>query len=171
MILHNSSRVEYMSHLNPSSANLTKWLNTLKQFAGNLTTNCLSVFEHFVKLTLKGLNWRTEKQESKGTVVMWTTENKQERQHKTWRVSNYDIFWSEWQQNSITNATLRKVMILHARETETIFSYSTLFENKSIRCCAKLPTWTLDSLSQKKEANAWQPRICTSVSLRHKKND
>ena len=96
MILHNSSRVEYMSHLNPSSANLTKWLNTLKQFVGNLTTNCLSVFEHFVKLTLKGLNWRTEKQESKGTVVMWTTENKQERQHKTWRVSNYDIFWSEW---------------------------------------------------------------------------
>ena len=28
---------------------------TLKQFVGNLPMNCLSVFNHFVKLTLKGL--------------------------------------------------------------------------------------------------------------------
>ena len=41
--------------LNPLSANLTKWSNTLKQFIGNLATNCLSVFDHFVKLALKGL--------------------------------------------------------------------------------------------------------------------
>ena len=33
----------------------TKWSNTLKQFVGNLPTNCLKVFDHFVKLTLKGL--------------------------------------------------------------------------------------------------------------------
>ena len=38
------------------STNPTKWLNTLKQFVGNLPTNCLSVFDHFVKLALKGLN-------------------------------------------------------------------------------------------------------------------
>ena len=41
--------------LNPLSASLTKWSNTLKQFVGNLTTNCLSVFDQFVGLALKGL--------------------------------------------------------------------------------------------------------------------
>ena len=41
--------------INPLSANFTKWSNTLKQFVSNLTTNCLSVFDHFVGLTLKGL--------------------------------------------------------------------------------------------------------------------
>ena len=40
----------------PLSANPTKWSNTLKQFAGKLPTNCLSVFDHFVGLTLKGLS-------------------------------------------------------------------------------------------------------------------
>ena len=43
--------------LNPLSANFTKWSNTLKQFVGNLPTNCLSVFEHFVGLALKGLKY------------------------------------------------------------------------------------------------------------------
>ena len=42
--------------LNPFSANPTKWSNKPKQFVGNLPTNCLNVFEHFVKLALKGLN-------------------------------------------------------------------------------------------------------------------
>ena len=37
------------------SAKLRKWPNTLKQFVGNLPTNCLSVFGHFVGLVLKGL--------------------------------------------------------------------------------------------------------------------
>ena len=41
--------------LNPLRDNPTKWSNTLKQFVGNLPTNCLSVFDHFVKLALKGL--------------------------------------------------------------------------------------------------------------------
>ena len=36
-------------NLNSLSANLTKWSNTLKQFV-----NCLSVFDHFVGLVLKG---------------------------------------------------------------------------------------------------------------------
>ena len=39
----------------PLSAKLTKWPNTLKQFLGNLPTNCLSVFGHFMGLALKGL--------------------------------------------------------------------------------------------------------------------
>ena len=37
------------------NANPTKWSNTLKQFVGNLPTNCLSVFDQFVKLAPKGL--------------------------------------------------------------------------------------------------------------------
>ena len=41
--------------INPLNANPTKWSNTIKQFVGNLPTNCLSVFVHFVALALKGL--------------------------------------------------------------------------------------------------------------------
>ena len=41
--------------LNPLSANLTKWPNTFKQFVGQQPTNCLSVFNHFVWVALKGL--------------------------------------------------------------------------------------------------------------------
>ena len=39
--------------INLLSANFTKWSNTLKQFVGNLPTNCLNVFDHFVGLALK----------------------------------------------------------------------------------------------------------------------
>ena len=42
--------------INPLSANITKWSNTLKQFVGKLPMNCLSVFDHFVGLALKGLS-------------------------------------------------------------------------------------------------------------------
>ena len=45
-----------LNRINPLSANFTKWLNTLKQFVGNLPTNCLSVFDYFVGFALKGLN-------------------------------------------------------------------------------------------------------------------
>ena len=44
--------------LNPLSVNPTKWSNTRKQFVGNLPTNCVSVFDRFVKLALKGLTSR-----------------------------------------------------------------------------------------------------------------
>ena len=49
--------VEWISNIvtNPLSANFIKWSNTLKQFVGNLPTNCLSVFDHVVGLALKGL--------------------------------------------------------------------------------------------------------------------
>ena len=43
--------------INPLSANPTKWSNTLKQFVSNLQMNCLSVFDHFGKLALKGLRY------------------------------------------------------------------------------------------------------------------
>ena len=42
--------------LNPLRFNFTKWSNTLKQFVGNLPTNCLSVFGDFVGLVFKGLS-------------------------------------------------------------------------------------------------------------------
>ena len=45
-----------LMNFNPLSANPTKWSNTLKQFVGNLPTYCLSVFDHFVGLALKGLS-------------------------------------------------------------------------------------------------------------------
>ena len=50
--LKNSISIDF---INPLSANPTKWSNTLKQFVGNLPTNCVSVFDHFVNLVLKGL--------------------------------------------------------------------------------------------------------------------
>ena len=42
--------------INPLIANLTKWSNTLKQFVGNFPTNCLSVFDNFMRLALEELN-------------------------------------------------------------------------------------------------------------------
>ena len=41
--------------LNPLSTCPTKWSNTLKQFVGELQVNYLSLFNHFVKLAVKGL--------------------------------------------------------------------------------------------------------------------
>ena len=43
--------------VNLLSANFRKWSNTLRQFVGNLKTNYLSVFGHFVGLELKGLRF------------------------------------------------------------------------------------------------------------------
>ena len=48
-------KVEVFSHVNPLSANPTKWSNTLKTVRRLLLTNCLSLFDHFVGLTLTGL--------------------------------------------------------------------------------------------------------------------
>ena len=47
--------INQISHVNPLSDTPTKWSNTLKQPFGKLSTNCLSVFGHFMKLVLKGL--------------------------------------------------------------------------------------------------------------------
>ena len=48
-------------NVNPTSFNPIKWSNTLKQFVEKLPTNCLSEFDHFVGLALKGLSSNTEK--------------------------------------------------------------------------------------------------------------
>ena len=44
-----------LTTINPLSANPEKWSNALKQIIGNLPTTCLSVFDHFMNLALKGL--------------------------------------------------------------------------------------------------------------------
>ena len=56
-IANNSQMTLILKHfiINPLSTKLRKSSNTLKQFVGNLPTNCLSVFGHFVGLALKGL--------------------------------------------------------------------------------------------------------------------
>ena len=47
--------------INPLSAKFIKWSNTLKQIVGKLPTICLSVFDHFMNLALKGLTLLTGK--------------------------------------------------------------------------------------------------------------
>ena len=47
----------FRNFFNPLSANITKWSNIPKQFVGKLPTNCLSVFDHFAVLALKGLSF------------------------------------------------------------------------------------------------------------------
>ena len=49
------------------SANPRKWSNTLKQFVDNLPTNCLSVFNHFAGLALKGITFMKQLQ----TCLAW----------------------------------------------------------------------------------------------------
>ena len=44
-----------MKNYNSLNPNPTKWSNTLKQFVCKLPTDCLSVFEDFVGLALKGI--------------------------------------------------------------------------------------------------------------------
>ena len=57
---------------NPLSANPEKWSNTLKQIVGNLPTICLSVFDHFMNLALKGikmLNKNTKNKKSNSEIL------------------------------------------------------------------------------------------------------
>ena len=52
---------ENIQNIDPLSANPSKLSNTLKQFVGKLPKNCLSVFDHFVGLALKGFTILTRK--------------------------------------------------------------------------------------------------------------
>ena len=49
------TNIKFKLTLKRLSTSFTKWSNTFKQFIGNLSMNCLSVFDHFVGLALKGL--------------------------------------------------------------------------------------------------------------------
>ena len=61
MFVFKSKSITIPPRINPLSANPEKWSNTLKQFVGNLPTNCLSVFDHFMNLALKGLIYSSGK--------------------------------------------------------------------------------------------------------------
>ena len=63
-------------YVNPFSANFTKWLNTPKQIVGNLPTNCLSVFDHFAGLALKGLNLNEMGNNQEGSLAIWIFQDK-----------------------------------------------------------------------------------------------
>ena len=60
MLTGSLKRFWYLLKPDPLSVNPTKWSNTFKQFIGNLPTKCLSVFDHFVGLALKGLTNKTQ---------------------------------------------------------------------------------------------------------------
>ena len=75
---------------NPLSANPTKLSNTLEQFVGNLPTNCLSVFDHFVGLALKGLNYFVT---FSGKV--WGQRGKIYFYHSKFRDQIYSVTWQE----------------------------------------------------------------------------
>ena len=47
--------LDHFLPVNPLNAKLMKCSNTLKQIVGKLPTICLSVFDHFSGLALKGL--------------------------------------------------------------------------------------------------------------------
>ena len=59
---------KFLRIFNPFNANFTKWSNTLIQFVGNLPTNCLSVFDRFVGLALKGLKPKIVGNTAKGRI-------------------------------------------------------------------------------------------------------
>ena len=67
-------RINTLCLFNPLTTNFPKWSNTLKQFVGNLPTNCFSVFDRFVGLALKGLIGHLEHQMSRQltSVVFWS---------------------------------------------------------------------------------------------------
>ena len=109
---------------NPLNANPTKWSNTLKQFVGNLGTNCLSVFDHFVNLALKGLKRikqankrllkRKQRQQLYGvlknnsSVIRQKSESQNGGNKKTKHVtfSEKQIFLTPWYAHFITDELL-----------------------------------------------------------------
>ena len=69
--------------LNPLSASFIKLSNTLKQFVGKLPMNCLSVFDHFVGLALKGLSFLTV-----FAYDLYKAESRAGRWRAAWRLQN-----------------------------------------------------------------------------------
>ena len=70
-------------------ANITKWSNTHKQFVGNLPTNCLSVFGHFVITELKalGMIWISSIITALHFIIKIFGERKQSENNKVDKVS------------------------------------------------------------------------------------
>ena len=100
--------------LNPLSANPTKWPNTLKQ----RPTNCLSLFDHFVKLALKGLKLRSKQAKLLMECIEFSIIS------PWFKIDVLKIFfwkfaWGEkgagWNSNKSTSATSLKKIIWHRK--------------------------------------------------------
>ena len=93
----------------PLSANPTKLSNTLKQFVVNLPTNCLSVFGHFVKLALKGLNYVVNLH---SLTTLWLGWNSKliEPMQNTWKVWYLPQINHSPTNHSVVAETLRRLL-------------------------------------------------------------
>ena len=77
-----------MIWVNPLNANSTKWSNTFHQFFGKMPTSCLSMFDHFVGLALKGLMCCCET----GFSLLQTVLSSSESFSRVF-IFVFDIFW------------------------------------------------------------------------------
>ena len=68
--------IHHLKSMNPLSANPAKCSNTIKQLVGKLPTNCLSVLDHVVGLTIKGLKLSLIKNSPERTwkILLWYTQ-------------------------------------------------------------------------------------------------
>ena len=79
----NSENLWQSSGDNPLSAcPTTKWSNTLKQFVGKKLINCLSVFDHFVGLVLKGL---------KGSLIHFNRPTISKKKKAIWVIITFEV--------------------------------------------------------------------------------
>ena len=89
-------RVYTKIYFNPLSANPTKWPNTLKQqFVNKLSTNRLSMFDHFVRLTYGDTTqsvwlWKTLAKQVLHFMYIYTiySVNTGKKQCSTWKHQN-----------------------------------------------------------------------------------
>ena len=105
-----SEKIKLFLLLQTLSANPTKWSNTLKQFVRNFPTNCMVVFDHFVKLPFKGLN------SLKIRVEIWR--QSLQLQEKKWNFK----FWalSGWQTILNRGTTVKHIQLyLNTLSTQT----------------------------------------------------
>ena len=73
----------FCTKLNPLSANPRKWSKTLKQFVDNLSTNCLSMFDHFLGLGLKEVN-PCQKNIRQCNLIFYETNGSEEKETLAW---------------------------------------------------------------------------------------
>ena len=79
----------------------------LKQFVGNLPTNCLSVFDHFVELAIKGL--RKEKM-YKTKTTEWQNVLKRTKNELKMKISWLTLYLNLFNENKLTfGRTLKKL--------------------------------------------------------------
>ena len=93
------------NYFNPLSTNPTEWSNTLKQFVESLLINCLSVFDHFVKLALKGLKISQCEQDER--VNSFSHEFGENLISRTTRTLQIQIIWKIFQETQEVRITLQ----------------------------------------------------------------